>query len=279
MPRFIIQLFFVFVCLVSPWLYAATEAPKLPLAKVYKEGVDLEGYWLSEKLDGVRAYWDGKQLLSKQGHIYYAPSWFIANFPRHPLDGELWVSRNRFEYLMTIVRDKEPGEGWKDVRYMVFDLPIVDVTFTNRIEQLKRMFSHNDSPYLSLVEQSKVTDHQGLMKRLDEVVAVLGEGLMLHKGSSLYLAGRSHDLLKVKRYQDAEAKVIGHLPGKGKYTGMLGALLLETEEGKRFRIGTGFTDRQRQDPPPIGALISYKYYAKTAKGLPKFASFLRIREP
>jgi len=250
---------------------------KLPLALVYKQNIDLKDYWLSEKLDGVRAYWDGKQFLSKQGNVYHAPDWFISNFPSQPLDGELWIGRNKFERVVSIVRDNEPGAGWNEIRYMVFDMPLQGVTFTDRIDKLKSMFKNVTSPYLHFVEQSRISSHEALMKRLDEVTQAGGEGLMLHKGDSFYLAGRSNDLLKVKSYQDAEARVIGHLSGKGKYKGMLGSLLVESEDKKRFRLGTGFTDQQRRNPPPIGTLVTYKYYGKTKNGLPRFASFMRIR--
>lgn len=252
-------------------------SPPLPLAYTYKPGTDLNDYWLSEKLDGVRAYWDGKQLLSKQGNVYHAPDWFIADFPAQPLDGELWIARNSFERVVSVVRDKQPGDGWREVRYMVFDMPVPDVSFTNRITKLKTLFKELRSPYLQLVEQTRISSHAALMKRLDELTHAGGEGLMLHKGDSYYLAGRSNDLLKVKAYQDAEARVIGHLPGKGKYTGMLGALLVETEAKQRFRIGTGFTDQQRLNPPPIGAIVTYKHFGETVNGLPRFASFMRIR--
>ncbi len=275
--RLLILISFTLVFCNFKTVFADSDPPKLPLAHTYKQGVDLKEYWLSEKLDGVRAYWDGKQLRSKKGNIYHAPSWFIAGFPTQSLDGELWVSRNSFEQLMSIVRDDQPSDDWRKVRYMVFDLPLKNITFTGRINTLKSLLSKIDSPYLHFVEQSRISSHEVLMKKLDEVVKAGGEGLMLHKGGSFYLAGRSHDLLKVKSFQDAEARVIAHLPGKGKYTGMLGALLVETKDNKRFRLGTGFTDQQRKEAPPIGSMVTYKYYGKTAKGLPRFASFLRIR--
>ena len=270
-------IFFTLAFFVCQTAYAASDAPELPLAHVYKQGAKLEDYWLSEKLDGVRAVWDGSQLLSKQGNVYHAPDWFIAEFPAQPLDGELWIARNSFEQLISVVRDNNPGAGWHKVRYMVFDMPIPNAVFTSRMDKLKTLFTDLHSPFLRLVEQSRISSHDALMKNLDDVVDAGGEGLMLHRGDSYYLAGRSNDLLKVKSYQDAEARVIAHLPGKGKYTGMMGALLVETEDNKRFRLGTGFTDRQRRKPPPIGSLVTYKYYGKTAKGLPRFASFLRVR--
>ncbi|MCF6323704.1 MAG: DNA ligase [Gammaproteobacteria bacterium] len=256
---------------------SALNHPPLPLAHVYAQGINIKNYWLSEKLDGVRAYWNGKQLLSKQGNVYHAPTWFVANFPAQPLDGELWIKRNSFERIVSIVRDKKPGDGWQEIRYMVFDLPLKGVVFTDRIRKLKTLLSRIDNRYLHLVEQSRISGHDALMTKLDDIVDAGGEGLMLHNGNALYLAGRSNDLLKVKSYQDAEARVIAHLPGKGKFKGMLGALLVETSEGKRFRLGSGFSNHERQSPPPIDTFVSYKYYGKTINGLPRFASFLRIR--
>jgi DNA ligase-1 len=100
---------------------------------------------------------------------------------------------------------------------------------------------------------------------------------MLHNGNAMYRAGRTIDLLKVKRFEDAEALVIAHLPGKGKYHNMLGALLVKTHDGKQFRIGSGFSDAERRHPPPIGSSITYQYTGFTRKGIPKFASFQRIR--
>jgi len=72
--------------------------------------------------------------------------------------------------------------------------------------------------------------------------------------------------------------VISHIAGKGKYQDMLGSLLVEMPVGLQFRIGSGFTDQQRSNPPAIGKTITYTYHGKTQKGIPKFASFLRIRE-
>ncbi len=276
--HFVLLLFFLlFTFSIPKAVHADSTAIQLPLARVYDKNIDLNEYWLSEKLDGVRAYWNGKQFISKQGNVYYAPEWFTADFPSHSLDGELWIGRNKFELLMSIVRDKIPGSQWREVKYMVFDLPLQGVTFTHRINKLNTLLKKIKSPYLHIVEQSKILSHKALMNRLDEITQAGGEGLMLHKGDSYYIPGRSHDLLKVKLHQDAEARVIAHLPGKGKYVGMLGSLLVEIESGKRFRLGTGFSDKQRRTPPPIGTLVTYKYYGKTKNGLPRFASFIRIR--
>ena len=111
---------------------------------------------------------------------------------------------------------------------------------------------------------------------LDEIVTKGGEGLMLHRADSLYHSGRSDDLLKLKPWQDAEATVVEILPGKGKFSGMMGSLLVTDESGLRFRIGTGFSNKERRNPPAVGTVITYKFTGTTKKGLPKFASFLRI---
>jgi len=255
------------------------EAPSLLLANVYREGVDLDRYWVSEKLDGVRAYWDGERLLSRKGNPINAPPWFVEHYPRVPLDGELWMGRGAFERLSGAVRRQVPDDAqWRGIRFMVFDLPSSPGTFDRRLQRLREMFETIASPYLALVEQFRVADRAELMETLDRVVAGGGEGLMLHKGSSLYTAGRGDDLLKLKTHEDAEAVVVGHLPGKGRLTGMLGALLVETPEGLRFRLGTGFSDEERRNPPPLGATVTYKYYGRTRNGVPRFASFLRIRD-
>ena len=255
------------------------EAPSLLLANVYREGVDLDRYWVSEKLDGVRAYWDGERLLSRKGNPINAPPWFVEHYPRVPLDGELWMGRGAFERLSGAVRRQVPDDAqWRGIRFMVFDLPSSPGTFDRRLQRLREMFETIASPYLALVEQFRVADRAELMETLDRVVAGGGEGLMLHKGSSLYTAGRGDDLLKLKTHEDAEAVVVGHLPGKGRLTGMLGALLVETPEGLRFRLGTGFSDEERRSPPPLGATVTYKYYGRTRNGVPRFASFLRIRD-
>lgn len=263
---------------VTPAQAQAPGAPPLQLAEVFRPHHDIAHYLVSEKLDGVRAYWDGRQLLSRGGHPFAAPEWFLAGFPATPLDGELWLGRGRFDELSAAVRRYEPIDGeWRQIRFMVFDLPASELPFEARLAALERLFAGLSSPWLALVEQQPVTDRAGLAARLDEVEAGGGEGLMLRHRHSLYLAGRNEDLLKLKRHQDAEAVVLAHLPGQGKYEGQLGALLVQTPDGRRFRLGTGFSDEQRRRPPAVGSTVSYRYRGETAAGLPRFASFLRER--
>ena len=252
--------------------------PAILLAKVYADDVDVSRYWVSEKYDGVRAFWNGQQLISRGGNVYHAPPWFTAGFPKAKLDGELWMGRGRFQRLVSTVRKDQPQDHeWRQVTYQVFELPGTEGTFTYRLSKLKTLVQESDSVYLKLVHQFRLKDHQALQQQLDKLVASGAEGLMLHRADARYSSGRSDDLLKLKPHFDAEAKVIQHLPGKGKYTDMLGALLVEIESGLQFRIGTGFSDVQRRNPPPIGAVVTYKYFGKTNSGKPRFASFIRIR--
>ena len=257
---------------------AEVEPPDLSLANVYRGNVDLDTYWVSEKLDGVRAWWDGEALYSRRGNRFNAPEAFVEGFPRVPLDGELWMGRGTFERLSGIVRRQSMRkDAWRGVRYMVFDLPDHPGTFDQRLARLRELFGTTETSRIGLVQQFRVADDAELMAMLDRVVASGGEGLMLRRGDSYYRRGRSNDLLKLKIYQDAEAVVVAHLPGQGKYTGMLGSLLVEMPDGSRFRLGTGFSDEMRRRPPPVGTTVTYRYYGKTSNGIPRFASFLRIQ--
>ena len=257
----------------------ADPAPKLALAKVYQQTETINQYWVSEKLDGVRAYWDGKKLISRQGNVYHAPEWFTKGFPTQPLDGELWIKRSTFEQLVSTVRKDKPIDSeWQQVRYMIFDLPGSGSNFTKRLTELQQLLDDHDNPYCQLITQYRVADHAELQEKLKSVIKLGGEGLMLHRDDSIYKSGRTSDILKVKTFQDAEAIVIAHLPGNGKYEGILGSMMVEMPDGKRFKIGTGFKDKDRKNPPAIGSQITYKYFGLTRKGIPKFASFMRLRK-
>ncbi|HVO91661.1 MAG TPA: DNA ligase [Terriglobales bacterium] len=258
---------------------SAATPPSLLLANVLGADVNPANYLVSEKYDGVRAIWDSKVLRFRSGRTVNAPGWFIAKLPAQALDGELWLGRGRFEALSGIVRKTEPQDNeWHQLKYMVFELPSAPGTFAERVQRIKEIVANAQWPQLIAVEQFRVVDRSALQRKLDEVVRGGGEGLMLHLADAPYVTGRSDVLLKLKPLQDAEAVVIEHVPGKGKYQGMMGALRVKTPEGKIFQIGTGFTDAARKNPPPIGAMITYTYRGLTTMGLPRFASYLRVRE-
>ena len=266
------------LALALPMVSVAAEPPAILLAEVYREQVDVTKYLVSEKLDGVRAIWDGEILRFRSGREINAPRWFVDGLPKRPLDGELWIARGAFERLSGIVRKDVPDDGeWRQVRYMIFELPGAPGTFRERAEVMRQIARDANVPWLREIEQFSAVDRNSLQKRFKEVVKAGGEGLMLHRADALYETGRSDTLLKMKPWEDAEAVVIGHLPGKGKYAGMLGALRLRLPDGREFSLGTGFTDEQRRNPPPLGSTVTYRYRDITSSGLPRFASFLRPR--
>lgn len=257
----------------------AQAPPPLLLANVLGPETDPADFLVSEKYDGVRTLWDGRTLRFRGGGEVHAPAWFLAKLPRAPLDGELWLGRNRFEELSGIVRRTEPADlEWRRITYMVFELPGAPGTFAERAARIKELVIAAEFPQLKAVDQFRVKDRAELQRRLREVVAEGGEGLMLHRADAPYLTGRSDALLKLKPLLDTEAVVIAQIPGKGKYAGLMGALRMQTPEGRRFVLGTGFSDAVRRNPPPVGATVTYTYRGLTKTGLPRFASFLRVRE-
>jgi len=256
----------------------AAEPPPLLLADSWRSGIDVTQYLVSEKVDGVRGYWDGQRLWTRAGHPIRPPAWFTAALPSLTLDGELWLGRGRFEETSAAIRREMPREAeWRQMRYQVFELPGAPGSFAERAERIRQIVAQANVPWLVAVEQFRLPDDKALNRRLREIVKAGGEGLMLHRADAPYLTGRSDALLKMKLWHDAEALVIGHLPGKGRHAGRLGALRVRTPDGREFSLGTGFSDAQRRDPPPLGATVTYRYRELTAKGMPRFASFWRVR--
>ena len=273
--------FFVFCLCLAPFAPAqsADTPPRALLANVANINIDPTPYLVSEKYDGVRAIWDGKALRSRAGNVIAAPDWFITKLPKQPLDGELWIARGQFEKLSGAVRKTSPlDDEWRQVKYMIFELPDAPGTFAERYEQIKRVVAATNFSQLVAIEQFRLPDNAALRRKLEEIVRAGGEGLMLHRADAPYITGRNDALLKLKPLDDAEATVIGYVPGKGKYEGKMGALQVETPDGKRFQIGTGFTDAVRANPPAIGMMVTYTYRGFTKTGLPRFASFVRVRE-
>jgi DNA ligase 1 len=277
---------FIGACLAAPLISWAEprQVPLLMLANTYREdpGANLAEFWVSEKLDGVRAYWDGSGLLTRAGNAIAAPHWFTARLeriaPHIELDGELWGGRDAFERTSGIVRTAVPDdEAWRHLKYMVFDLPGEHVAFDDRLRRLGQITEHAQVDWVGAVPQTRIEDGQHLRAKLHEIERLGGEGLMLHRGASMYVAGRSDDLLKVKSFDDDEARVIGYVPGNGKYEGMTGALIVERADGTRFKIGSGLSDAERKMPPPVGAWVTYAYNGLTSSGLPRFPRYLRIR--
>jgi DNA ligase-1 len=255
-----------------------TPAP-LTLALDAPERLDPTGYLVSEKYDGVRAWWDGQQLRFRSGRALAAPAWFVATLPPRALDGELWLGRGRFQALVAAVRRSNPvDEEWRRIRYMAFDLPGEAGPFAERASRLSALVLATGFAPLMAVAQESVSNHQVLQQRLQMVLDAGGEGLMLHRADAPHRVGRSASLLKLKPAQDAEATVVGHQAGRGKHQGRLGALLVRNDQGIQFLLGTGMSDAVREAPPPVGSRVTYTYRGHTDSGVPRFASYWRQRE-
>ena len=267
-------LFLLLTCLAFP--AGASDPTKILLAKIAAKNINPAQYLVSEKFDGVRAIWDGKQLKFRSGNVVNAPAWFLAKLPATKLDGELWLGRQRFEELSGLVRQTVPDDAkWREIKYQIFELPEGQGSFTERAARIEEIIAKQNWPQLLAVKQHKITDNAALQVLFQTIVAEGAEGLMLHLAEAPYITGRSDVLIQLKPQEDAEATVIAHIAGKGKYVGKLGALKVKTADGITFNIGSGFTDAQRAAPPSIGSVITYKYRSETKNGVPRFATFMR----
>jgi DNA ligase-1 len=251
--------------------------PPLLLAETWDTAADLAGWWMSEKLDGVRAYWDGKQLISRLGNLFHAPDWFLENLPEVPLDGELWIARKSFQKTVGIVRRQDKTDLWKQVKFLVFDAPGMKDPFEHRLEFLSETFARKRMPFAAAHAHDRCRDLDHLRSELARIEQLGGEGLMLRQPGSVYAVGRSSTLLKVKTFRDAEATVIGHQAGAGKHKGRLGALLVKLADGTQFAIGTGFSDKERASPPPVGSVVTFRYQELSDAGVPRFPSYVGVR--
>ena len=275
--------------LIGPWLpclawaqdeRVSTQAKsQAQLATSWLPSRSPEGFFVSEKFDGVRAIWDGQVVRFRSGRILSAPSWFVTALPEVALDGELWIGRGQFDLLSGVVRKEVPDDAaWRAVKYLVFDAPGRAAPFAERVSFVQSTLKAAGVNWLMPVHQETVKDKSDVQVRLQETVRQGGEGLVLHRADALWRSGRTDALYKLKPEPDEEGRVVGHQPGKGRLSGQTGALLVQMASGQRFALGSGLSDALRREPPPIGAWVTYRYRDRTPSGLPRFASFLRVRE-
>ncbi len=247
------------------------SASPLQLAKVYNRDINVTNWFISEKLDGVRAYWNGNELLSRQGNSFNAPDFFTKNFPNFELDGELWTRRGNFENIISIVKS---GKRWNNLTYNIFEVPNADGNFTKRLSKIENYLKTNINKYIKIIPQITCKNLEHLKYIFENLILNGAEGIMVKNPFINYEMGRSENLLKLKPYFDAEAKVIGYRKGRGKYKGFMGSILVEFNH-KKFYIGSGFSDIERKNPPKIGSIITFKYNGFTKNKIPKFPVFLR----
>jgi DNA ligase-1 len=270
---------------------SSPKEPPLLLAHSWEDDIDPTGYWMSEKLDGVRAFWDGEKFISRLGNVYHASNSFLQGMPKNvQLDGELFVGRKKFQETVSTVRKLVPDEAeWRKIEYYVFDIlatrksanedfrDCTGETFERRQALLAQLHAEGSEASWVVLDQEWCKSKAHMEQYLRSIERVGGEGVMLRQPASKYEAGRSNTLLKVKTFHDAEAKVIGYEPGKGKHKGRMGALEVEMPNGKTFSVGSGFTDKERENPPKIGATITYRYQELTKDGIPRFPTFVEVR--
>lgn len=248
------------------------DKPKLLLLNKYTQDINTTSWYMSEKLDGFRAFWDGEKLISRSGKVFKTPPFFIENFPNHKLDGELWRKREDFSNLISIINTKKSYKRWDEITFNIFEVPDAKGTLIQRLSQVV------ETKYIKKIKQIRVKNKQHLYDFLKSVEKKGGEGIVVRDGSVDYYTGRSNKALKVKSHIDSECEVIGYNEGKGKYTGLLGSLSCRMKNLKVIKIGSGFSKMQRTYPVEIGTIITFKYYGLTTKGNPRFPIFLRTKD-
>ncbi len=285
----------LFISLVLLYLLPLNSlfAKDILLFKIYDENIfkdrNLSQYVMSEKLDGIRGIWDGKAMQTRAKNPIKLPKFFTKNFPNFELDGELWIKRNSFEEISSLVRQENPDEKlWQKVSYNVFDIPnaceefkLNPCTLEARLEILKEYLVKNPNDFIKIIPQIPIKDKKHLEQFYQDIISNKGEGVIIRKNDIEYERKRSDSAFKLKPFDDAECVVKKHFEGKGKFEGKMGSLLCEANiQGKKvsFKIGSGFKEKDRLNPPPIGAIITFKYNGLTKNGKPKFASFLRMYE-
>jgi len=256
----------------------AAETSVLQHAERYSGNKDISGWMMSEKLDGIRGYWTGSQLLTRKGRTIHVPRWFTQALPPFALDGELWRKRNDFAFVQQTVLDRVPSEDWRQITYNIFEAPDAPGDFLARLEQARAWFQRHPASHVRLIEQIVCKGPAHLDQFLAQIESSGGEGVIVKNPALPCHAGRCPDILKVKKFSDMEGRVIAQNQGKGEFRGMMGSLTLRLENGIEFKLGTGFSLADRKNPPPVGSFVSFKYQGLTQKGIPRFASFLRERK-
>lgn len=164
-------------------------------------GQSVAGWWLSEKLDGCRAFWDGSCLRTRDSWLpILAPASVVSRLPKGiALDGELWAGYGTLNAVSGLVRRKTlDAAEWTrlGVRYMVFDAPNTDSEAFESRQAVARKLALGEM--VGFVEQRKVSGAAEATTEMRRIVAAGGEGVVLRRPGHFYAFGRSRDMLKMK---------------------------------------------------------------------------------
>jgi DNA ligase-1 len=266
----------------NPMALLKSDAFPVLLADTWDGSQDLTGWIISEKLDGVRAYWDGEKFISRAGNVFTAPKKFTEGLPKVHLDGELFMGRGKFNECSGIVRSGAADARWFNVKFIVFDAPNAPGGFEQRIKYIDGL---KLGQYAESHKHSVLESQAQIEPLLDLIIEQLhGEGIMARRPGSMYERRRSSSLLKIKRFFDMEAEVVGHTAGKGWRAGMTGAMLVKTHKGRKFphfavpagvEFKVGCKDKKMcQTPPAVGTIITFKFQEVSPGGVPRFPTFL-----
>jgi len=229
---------------------------KVMLARDY-QNEDVKGFFASEKLDGVRAIWDGEKLCTKNFRIINAPDWFVSGLPKYALDCELWAGRGRFQFAANVVkRNKADNPDWRELRLCVFDLPSTKGNLSQRMEIMKSIVI----THVEILEQIEIKDEKHLKHLFDSVKSKGGEGLMLRQSSEEYTHGRTDLLLRMKDHATDEGECIAIIDGAAhlKWRGIIVKVKANTMK--------------------IGDSVTFKYNGLTENGIPRHARFIAVRD-
>ncbi|MDD2219090.1 MAG: DNA ligase [Desulfoplanes sp.] len=276
-PRSFLFLIIPF-CLLST-AFTAAASPELQTPQTYHGNESITGWYMSEKLDGIRGYWDGQRLLSKEGTLIHIPSWFTAQFPPFELDGELWAGRGNFQNVQSTVMDQNPSPQWYTISYNIFEVPHAPGDFPTRLNKAQQWFDQHNATNVHIIAQQPCTGHEHVQQFLKKIAKDGGEGVIIKDPSIPYRDGSGQRVLKIKHIEYMDGTVMGHTPGKGKYTGLMGSLTLKLENGIIFKLGSGFSMNERHYAPRIGAVVTFKHYGFSKNGTPRFASFVKVKKP
>jgi len=265
---------FLFTPLIAVALFA--QNPNLLLLKTYNADINVTNWLMSEKLDGIRGYWTGRELISRSGKPFAVPTWFVKDFPPFEIDGELWSKRGDFEHISSVVNAHDGN--WSAITYNIFEVPHQKGGLLERLNVLKQWLVKHPNNIIRIIPQKVCRGSAHLKKVLAEVEKKGAEGLVVRDPKALYVGKRSSSSLKVKSFQDDECVVKGYTKGHGKFEGLVGAILCEWRD-RTLKIGSGLSEEERRDPPALNSTITFKYNGFTKYGNPKFPVFLRVRNP